>query len=198
MAAMNNAELVRLISCDDDVVAVEAMRRAGSMRAAAAVPSLTRTLTQGPPEMRMTAVNALSQIASPAAMQALEQALEDSDSDVRIAAVKVLGSGGYARAVPRIEAYLRTKGMRETALAEKMAFFESYAVLSADAGIDFLDGILNSRRFLGKRESPESRACAAMALGKIGTDLALQTLQQSASDGDVIVRNAVSRALRGG
>jgi hypothetical protein len=198
MAAMNNAELVRLISSDDDVVAVEAMRRAGAMRAAAAVPSLTRTLTQGPPEMRMTAVNALSLIASPAAMQALEQALDDGDSDVRIAAVKVLGSGGYARAIPRIEAYLRKKEVRETSLAEKMAFFESFGVLSGDAGVDFLDGILNSRRFLGKRDPPEFRACAAMALGKIGTELALKALQHSASDGDVIVRNAVSRALRGG
>ena len=198
MAAVNNAELVRLIGSDDDIVAVEAMRRAGSMRAAAAVPALTRTLTQGPPEMRMTAVNALSLIASPAAMQALEHALEDADSDVRIAAVKVLGSAGYARAVPRIEAYLRKKELRETALAEKMAFFESYGVLSGDAGVDFLDGILNSRRFLGKRESPELRACAAMALGKIGTESALQTLQHSASDGDAVVRNAVSRALRGG
>ena len=198
MAAMNNAELVRLISSDDDVVAVEAMRRAGAMQAAAAVPSLMRTLTQGPPEMRMTAVNALSQIASPAAMQSLEQALDDGDSDVRIAAVKVLGSGGYARAIPRIEAYLRKKDLRDASIAEKMAFFESFGVLSGDAGVDFLDGILNSRRFLGKREAPEFRACAAMALGKIGTERALDTLQHSASDGDVIVRNAVSRALRGG
>jgi hypothetical protein len=198
MAASNNAELVRLISSNEDVVAVEAMRRAGSMRAAAAVPSLTRMLTRGPPEMRMTAANALSQIASPSAMQALERALEDGDSDVRIAAVKMLSEAGHTAAVPRIEAYLRKKELRETALTEKMAFFESYGVLSGDAGIDFLDGILNSRRFLGKRESPELRACAAMALGKIGTELALQALQHSANDGEVIVRNAVSRALRGG
>jgi HEAT repeat protein len=131
-------------------------------------------------------------------MQALEEALDDGDSDVRIAAVKVLGSGGHARAIPRIEAYLRKKEVRETSLAEKMAFFESFGVLSGDAGVDFLDGILNSRRFLGKREPPDVRACAAMALGKIGTDAALKTLQHSASDGDVMVRNAVSRALRGG
>jgi len=197
LAATNNAELVRLISSDDDVVAVEAMRRAGAMHAAAAVPSLTRTLTQGPPEMRMTAVNALSQIASPAALQALEKALDDGDADVRIAAVKVLASGNYARAIPRIEAHLRNKEVRETSLAEKMAFFESFGVLSGDAGVDFLDGILNARSFLGKRESSEFRACAAMALGKIGTELALKTLQRSATDSDVIVRNAVSRAVRG-
>lgn len=197
MAASHTAELVQLIGSEDDVVAVEAIRRAGAMRAAAAVSALSRTITQGPPEMRMGAVTALSQIASPGAMQALERALEDEDSDVRIAAVKVLGSSGYAAAVPRIELQLRNREVREGSLAEKMAFFESYGTLCGDAGVDFLAGILNSRRFLGKREAPELRACAAVALGKIGTELALEALQRSASDGDVIVRNAVSRAARG-
>ena len=197
MASSHSAELVRLIASDNDLVAIEAMRRAGSMQAAAAVPALTRMLTQGPPEMRMTAVNALSQIASPGAIQALERALDDGDSDVRIAAVKTLGTAGYAGAVPRIEVFLRKKELRETSLAEKMAFFESYGLLCGEDGIDFLDGILNSRSFLRKREAPEFRACAAVALGKIGSELALKTLQQSANDGDVIVRNAVSRALRG-
>jgi hypothetical protein len=197
MAASHTAELVRLIGSEDDVVAVEAIRRAGALRAAAAVTALSSTITQGPPEMRLGAVTALSQIASPGAMQALERALEDGDSDVRIAAVKVLASSGYAAAVPRIELQLRNREVREGSLAEKMAFFESYGTLCGDAGVDFLAGILNSRRFLGKREASELRACAAVGLGKIGTESALEALQRSASDGDVIVRNAVSRAVRG-
>ncbi|HEY3258012.1 MAG TPA: hypothetical protein VGJ64_04090, partial [Gemmatimonadaceae bacterium] len=137
------------------------------------------------------------QIGSPGAMQALERALDDEDSDVRISAVRVLGSRGYAAAVPRIESKLRNRELREGGLAEKMAFFESYGILTGDAGIDFLDGILNSRRFLGKREPSEIRACAAVALGKIGTQPALKALERSANDRDVIVRNAVSRAARG-
>jgi hypothetical protein len=197
IASSHTAELVRLISSEHDVVAVEAIRRAGAMRAAAAVPALSRTITHGPSEMRMGAVTALVQIGSPGAMQALERALDDEDSDVRISAVRVLGSSGYAAAVPRIEAKLRNRELREGGLAEKMAFFESYGILTGDAGIDFLDGILNSRRFLGKREPSEIRACAAVALGKIGTQPALKALERSANDRDVIVRNAVSRAARG-
>jgi HEAT repeat protein len=197
MAASHTAELVRLITSEDDVVAVEAIRRAGALRAAAAVTALSSTITHGRPEMRLVAVTSLSQIASPGAMQALERALEDGDSDVRIAAVKVLASSGYSAAVPRIELQLRNREIREGSLAEKMAFFESYGTLCGDAGVDFLAGILNSRRFLGKREASELRACAAVGLGKIGTEAAMDALQRSASDGDVIVRNAVSRALRG-
>jgi len=198
MASTHTAELVRLITSDDDVVAAEAIRRAGSMRAAAAVEALARTLAQGPPEMRLVTVTALSQIGSPGAMQALERALDDADSDVRMAAVKAIGSSGYAAAVPRIEAQIAKRETRDGSLAEKMAFFESYGALCGDGGVKFLDGVLNSRRFLVKREPSELRACAAVALGKIGTDLALETLQKSAGDTDVIVRNAVSRAASGG
>ena len=111
--------------------------------------------------------------------------------------MKVLGSSGYAAVAPRIESKLRNRELREAGLAEKVAFFESYGALSGDAGIDFLDGILNSRRFLGKREPSEIRACAAVALGRIGTRPALKALERSANDRDVVVRNAVSRAARG-
>ena len=61
-----------------------------------------------------------------------------------------------------------------------------------------LDKILNERTFLGKREEPEMRACAAMALGRIGTDKATESLRKSVNEKEVIVRNAVSKALRGG
>ena len=111
---------------------------------------------------------------------------------------KVLASNGYTPSVARIEQQLKTREIREAPLAEKMAFFESYGTLCGDAGVEFLDSILNARRFLGKRESPELRACAAVALGKIGNDVATEALRRSANDSDVIVRNAVSRAVRGG
>ena len=39
-------------------------------------------------------------------------------------------------------------------------------------------------------------ACAAMALGKIRTPEAREILQLAAEDKDLVVRNAVSRALR--
>jgi len=198
MASTHSAELVRLIGSGDEVVAFEAIRRAGSTKAAAAVPSLAGTLAHGPPNMRLASVTALAQIATPAAMQALERVLGDEDSDLRIAAVRVLASGGYAIAAPRIEAHLRTRELKEASLAEKMAFFESYGTLCGDAGVAFLETMLGGRRLLGRREPSEVRACAVVALGKIGTPRADEVLQRLGADSDVIVRNAVSRVLRGG
>ena len=78
-----------------------------------------------------------------------------------------------------------------------MAFFEAYGILCGDAGVPLLDGLLNAKGFMGKKDDPEIRACAAMALGKINTSKASDSLNRAAGEKDVIVRNAVSRAIRG-
>jgi hypothetical protein len=198
MAASHTGELVHLIAAEDDVVAFEAMRRAGSLKTAAAVPALAGTIAHGTPELRIAAVTALSQIGSPGAMEALGRALDDEDADIRVAAVRVLANRGHNAAVPRIEARIKSAGVRDGSLAEKMAFFESYGTLCGDAGVSFLSGILNSRGLFHRREPAELRACAAIALGKVGTSRAIEALQQAGNDSDLIVRNAVSRAMRGG
>ncbi|HEX2721971.1 MAG TPA: HEAT repeat domain-containing protein [Gemmatimonadaceae bacterium] len=197
LAASHTAELVRLIGSPDDVVAFEAIRRAGALKSNAAVSALAGTIQHGGPELRLAGVSALSDIGSPGALQVLERALADEDTDIRIAAVKVLGSRNHRAALRGIEAHLRSRQLREGSLSEKMAFFETYGSLSGDSGVPLLADILNSRRILGAREDGEVRACAAMALGKIGTPLAMQALQKALADRDVMVRNAVSRAVRG-
>jgi HEAT repeat protein len=188
---------VRLISSTDELVAFEAIRRAGAMKTSAAVSSLAAIIEHGSPEMRLAGVASLSEIASPGALQVLERALTDEDRDIRIATVKVLGARNHVAALRGIEAHMKTKALREGALAEKMAFFETYGMLCGDKGVPMLADILNTRRILGGREDGELRACAAMALGKIGSSLAMNALQKALADRDVVVRNAVSRAVRG-
>jgi hypothetical protein len=197
LASSHTAELVRLIGSQDQLVAFEAIRRAGAMKASAAVSSLAAIIEHGSPEMRLVGVAALAEIGSPGALQVLERALTDDDRDIRIATVKVLGSRNHGAALRGIEAHLKTKTLRDGTLAEKMAFFETYGLLCGDNGVPMLAEILNTRRILGGREDGELRACAAMALGKIGTDTAMRALQKALADRDVMVRNAVSRAVRG-
>ena len=43
---------------------------------------------------------------------------------------------------------------------------------------------------------PETRACAAAALGRIGTAEARSALEKSAGDKDPLVKNAVAKALK--
>ena len=197
LAASHTGELVRLIGSDDDVVVTESIRRAAALKTPAAVPALGRLLTVAAPEIRIAAVNALTEIGSPGALQVLERAIADEDRDIRVAAVRALGARGSKPALPRIETTVKSKEIREANLTEKMAFFEAYGPLCGDQGIPLLDGLLHAKGFLAKKEDIEMRACAAMALGKIGSPRALDSLNKAAADKEIIVRNAVSRAIRG-
>jgi HEAT repeat protein len=198
LASTNSAELIRLIGSDDEAVVAEAIRRAAALKSPAAVPALGKMLTVGEADMRVAAVTALTEIGSPGAMQMLERALIDDDREVRVVAVRALGAKNSRAALPRIEAAIKGKDLRDGDLKEKMAFFEAFGLLSGDAGITLLDGILHAKGFMGKRDDSEFRACAAMALGKINSAKAMESLNRAAGEKDVIVRNAVSRAIRGG
>src|SRR5712671_6621734 len=198
LAAAHSAELIRLIGSDDEAVVHEAIRRAAALKSPAAVPALGKLLTVGEADMRLAAVTALTEIGSAGAMQMLERALVDEEREVRTVAVRALGARNARAALPRIEAAIKGKDLRDGNLTEKMAFFEAYGLLSGDAGVVLLDGLLNSKGFMGKKDDSEIRACAAMALGKINSPKAMEALNRAAGEKDVIVRNAVSRAIRGG
>jgi len=198
LASSNSAELIRLIGSEDEAVVLEAIRRAAALKSPAAVPALGKMLTVGETEMRLAAVTALTTIGSAGAMQMLERGLVDEERDVRIVAVRALGARNARAALPRVEAVIKGKELRESNLTEKMAFFEAYGLLAGDAGVPLLDGLLNAKGFMGKKDDSETRACAAMALGKINSPKAAESLNRAAGEKDVIVRNAVSRAIRGG
>ncbi|HYS70193.1 MAG TPA: HEAT repeat domain-containing protein [Gemmatimonadaceae bacterium] len=198
LASSNSAELIRLIGSEDEAVVLEAIRRAAALKSPAAVPALGKMLTVGETEMRLAAVTALTTIGSAGAMQMLERGLVDEERDVRIVAVRALGARNARAALPRIEAAIKGKDLRESNLTEKMAFFEAYGLLAGDAGVPLLDGLLNAKGFMGRKDDSETRACAAMALGKINSPKAAESLNRAAGEKDVIVRNAVSRAIRGG
>ena len=141
-------------------------------------------------------MDALAAIGSPSAMQQLEKAVSDRHRDVRVAAVRVLGNRGHRAAFQRIEAAVLGKELKAADLTEKMVFFEAYGLLAGPTAIQRLKPMLSSGGFMRKKQDPETRACAAMALGKIGTPDARDLLQKAGSDKDPLVRNAVSKALR--
>jgi hypothetical protein len=196
LAGENTSELVRLVQSPDRVVSDEAIRRAGSLKAQAAVLALSKLLSDPDSARRLASVHALVEIGSAGALQAIERATEDTDREVRIAVARAFASRVHRPGLARIEAAVKGRPIREADLTEKMAFFEAYGALAGDGGVDLCDGILNGKGFLGRREEPEIRACAAVALGRIGTARALESLRKASGEKDVVVRNAVTRALR--
>jgi hypothetical protein len=198
LAAQNTADLVKLIGSTVPGVALEAAKRAGTLKTPAAVAPLGKALQDGDPGLRVAAVQALGEIGSPSALQALERGLDDSERDVRVAAVRALSARTYRPVLAKLDAVVKGRAIRDADLTEKMAVFEAYGALCGEDGVAPLDALLHGKSLFGRREDSELRACAAVALGRVNTPRAQESLRRAANEKDVVVRNAVNRALRGG
>lgn len=198
LAGANTSDLARLLEHEQEFVVRGALRLVAQLATPAAVPGLARILRGTDAKLRADAVSALSDIGSPAALQALERAIDDPDREVRVVAYRALGTRKHTASLPRLLEIIRRKDTRIADLGEKMALFEAFGGMCGDAGAAELDSILNARGLLGAKESPEMRACAARALGLIGTPRAASALQKAADTKDLVVRSAVARAMRGG
>lgn len=197
LAQAHAAEVLKALASADPSVQLEMVRLAGRLKLPGAPDGMGPLLERGERELKLAVVEALTTIASPSATRLLEKAIDDSERDVRITAVKFLGQRGHRNAFPRIEAAVLGTKLKDADLTEKMAFFEAYGALAGATGIPTLEKLLVPKGgLLARKEDPETRACAAMALGKIRTPAARDILQKVAQDKEALVRNAVSRALR--
>ncbi|MDQ6611679.1 MAG: HEAT repeat domain-containing protein [Gemmatimonadota bacterium] len=197
LVSTNTAELSRLLEHGDDAIVRAALRLAARLKSPATVPGLGKVLGQTDSSLRAEAVAALGEIGSSGALQTLERAIDDSDRDVRVAAYRAVANNRHANALPRLAAALRRKDLQQTDLAEKMTLFEAFGVVCGEGGVSSLDAMLNGRSLLRYRESSDIRACAARALGIVGSAAALASLRKSAHAKDLVVRSAVQRAARG-
>ncbi|MBR9991033.1 MAG: HEAT repeat domain-containing protein [Gemmatimonadetes bacterium] len=195
LANANRDRVVALLSEKDPQVLRGAARLAGQLTITQAAPSLAQLLQHSDAIVRRIVVESLIRIRTALALDAIQQALGDADRDVRVAAARGLATLRYAPARGRIEEFLDSRIVRDADLTEKLAFFEAYGAVATADSVALLDRMLNGRKLFGK-ESPEMRACAAMALGRVGSPAARAALQRSSGESNPIVRNAVMKALR--
>jgi hypothetical protein len=197
LASNNTVEVQRLLRTPDSQALPGIVAICGRLQLHQAVPAFTEVIGHSDAAVRLAAVQTLGLLGTPGAMTLLERALDDSDRQVRVAAVRAVGSRGYKGALKRIEAVVIGKSVKAMDLTEKMAFFEAYGAIAGANALKALSGILLQRGLLKMKEPPETRACAAMALGRIKTPEARELLQKAAEDKELVVRNAAARALRG-
>jgi hypothetical protein len=196
LAASNTDEVLRILRSKESEALVSVVALCGRLGLHQVVPGLADTVTHPDPAVRLASVQALAQLGTPAALGLIDKAIEDDDRSVRLAAVRVAGGRGYKGALKRVESAVLGKGLKDTDLTEKMAFFEAYGAIAGPAGLKALTAMLLPRGLLKLRESPETRACAAIAIGKIRTPEAREVLTRMAEEKDLVVRNAINRALR--
>lgn len=199
IAAAHPDAVSKALGSENPEVVRATVQLAGRLRLPPTVPALGQLLIDAPTDLKVIVVEALAAIGTPSAMQQLERVVRDPARDVRVAAVRVLGTRRHRAALPQIEAVVMGRELRSADLSEKTAFFEAFGVLAGGEAVKRLAPILEAGGgVFRKKADPETRACAAMALGKIGTAEARAVLEAAIQDKDPLVRNAVGRALQPG
>ena len=187
--------LMELLKSEEEVIVTGAARLVGQIALVQAVPAVAQLLAHPSAAVRRAAVESLVNIRSGAALDALQKALEDPEREVRIATARGLGAIRYQPARARLEELLQGRIVRDADLTEKIAFFEAFGAVANADSVAMLDKLLNGKNLL-RKQSPELRACAAMALGKVGTPASRVALEKAAADANPMVRNAAQKALR--
>lgn len=198
LAETGPQEVLRLLRLPESEALPAVVSLTGRLKLQPAVPGLSDTLNHIDPTIRAAAITSLDAIGTPAALQALEKGVDDSDREVRINAISALGKRGYKGVLKKVEPVIQGKAGRDIDLTERMRFFEAYAMISGASALETLSGLLSAGGMFKRKESPEVRACAALALGRLRSAEARELLQKHKDDKELVVRNAVSRALRDG
>ncbi len=196
IANQNRPALVALLGEKDALVASAAARLAGEMGVSEAGPALADLLDHDEPSVRLAAIDAAIALKASVVASGLERALADEEREIRIAAARALGELRYTPAAETLSGLIRGKPIRSADISEKVAVFEAYGLSAQDDGVGLLDELLNRKGLLGKRESTEMRAAAALGLGRIASAEARAALERAARDEDPVVRSNVNRALR--
>ena len=69
-------------------------------------------------------------------------------------------------------------------------------MIAGNAALAGLSAMLSPGGLFKRKETPEVRACAALAIGRLKSPEAREILQQHKDDKELVVRTAVGRALR--
>lgn len=189
-------EVQRILKLPESPALIGMVAMCGRLGLNQSVPGLAETMANPDPAVRLAAIQALGQLGTPGALTVVDKAIEDPDRGVRLAAVRAAGSRGYKGALRRVEAVVVGKAGKDMDLTEKMAFFEAYGAIAGTNALKPLTAILLERGLIKMKEPPDTRACAAIALGKIKSPEVRDILQRALDDKELVVRNAVNRALR--
>ena len=190
------AQAVTALRVRDVVALLHTMEIVSTLKVERLAPEFGKLTKHADVEVRRCAVDALGAIGSATAMKQMEPAAEDEDQDVRVAVVQFCVRNNYPGILPRVETAIKSRLLRGVPLAQKQPFFEAYGLFGGNAGIAPLYDMLNGRRVFRRKDDPETRACAALALGKIGTPEAKAALEKAVGIKDSLVKNAVGNAIR--
>ncbi len=168
----------------------------------AVLDDILKTAKHDHPRVRLEVVKALNDFKNVKALPVLKEFFYDSDSTVRLLAIKGMGVIARDNQDARLfcqDAIIETingKGFEKRDFSEKLSYYEALASSNSRELEDSMIEMLKTRSFLGIKKKTETRACAAYYLGLIRSNEALPLFEKLQKSSEPLVREQVVTALR--
>lgn len=172
-----------------------ALRMLGEVGDASITPQLRSPLQQSNVEIKLEAIRTLQKLRGQGALELLELVLSDEDPRVRRAAAQAVGCFPGTGAVDLLQQITSEKTFINKALEEKRVVFAALASAGGEGILPILASIVKKKYWFHAHQHNETRACAAYALGLIGTPGAAEVLEPFQDAGPAILRSACRTAL---
>lgn len=166
----------------------------GRLDDARAAGVLKRFASNPEPRVRMEAVRSLGLLGPPAA-EALGLYLDDADSQVRLAAIRYLGTTRAPEAVRRIMERIRGKGFKDLPNEATRAHLEAYAEAAGSDAVALLEELATRGGWFDRNRIEEIQTAATAALGLVDTPKSREILGRLAESKSPSVRSAAREAL---
>lgn len=189
--------LSRMLQTPDRDVVEAGLDLAARLKADQFVDIVGEISSHEDPLVRRAVVRTLAAIGTAAALRRLTLMADDADRDVRVDVYRSLIMRPFRPAFGTLQRAILAPDLEKHGQREKRALFEAFGEIAGAEGVSLLEPLLRGRNSSGPRPSAHTRACAATALGLIGTPDARDALSRAADDKDPLVRNAAHAALRG-
>ncbi|HYA31399.1 MAG TPA: HEAT repeat domain-containing protein, partial [Thermodesulfovibrionales bacterium] len=161
-----------------------------------AVEYLLNTVKHADERVRKEAIKALGELKSPLGLQTLRDCLSDPDPVIRKVSVKALGNIGSETAKRLILEKVSGKDFHDRGLDEKREFFEVLAHWNDAEVADFMLKALKKRSLFRRTKTDEFRACAAHALGLMGSKDALPSLVKLRDSKNRLLKEYIIAAIK--
>ena len=165
----------------------------GATKALGAIAAL---LDHGDSAIRLQAVDTLAGTGEAKAGQMLMSSLEDPDAQVRKTAlrqmVRLVGERAFGPILRKIE----SKDFITRPFYEKRELMVNACKADPARGVPLLRRMLERSSFFQREKNKETRQCAAMALGELGTLDALEVLRDLQKSKNRVVRDACRLSLK--
>jgi len=161
------------------------------------IDKFRRLVRHGEVKVRKEVIRALEEINHPKATDLLMQFIQDEDLSIRASVVRLLAKSHHKEALEPLVQVIQHRDFEEKDLYEKREFMEALAHIGKEEVIPVLERIIKRKGFFWfKREKQDEIAlCAANALKVIGTQKAVDVLEEGRRSTSKDVRDACVKAV---